>query len=195
MKIAVIGTGYVGLVTGTCFANSGNEVICVDIDVDKIDALQQGKIPIFEPGLEQLVSYNLAAERLMFSTDLAKGVSSAEIVFLAVGTPQGEDGTADLSALWTVVNGIAPHLQEAAIVVTKSTVPVGTNARIFAQLEELTGRQCFVASNPEFLKEALRSKTSRSPIVWSLGSENHLPLKYCDSFMNPICEPSIRSWS
>ena len=163
MKIAVIGTGYVGLVTGTCFANSGNEVICVDIDVDKIDALQQGKIPIFEPGLEQLVSYNLAAERLMFTTDLAKGVSSAEIVFLAVGTPQGEDGTADLSALWTVVNGIAPHLQEAAIVVTKSTVPVGTNARIFAQLEELTGRQCFVASNPEFLKEGAAIEDFEKP--------------------------------
>ena len=153
MRIAVIGTGYVGLVSGTCFADSGNEVACVDIDAEKVAALGQGKVPIYEPGLEEMVAYNLAAGRLSFTTDLPAAVSPAEIIYLAVGTPQGEDGAANLSALWSVVAEVAPHLQPHAIVVTKSTVPVGTNSRIYAQLKELTGRECFVASNPEFLKE------------------------------------------
>lgn len=153
MKIAIVGTGYVGLVTGTCFADSGNEVTCVDIDAEKVAALSRGVVPIYEPGLEEMVAYNLSAQRLVFSTDLAGAVKPAEIVYLAVGTPQGEDGSADLSALWSVVEELAPYLREDAIVVTKSTVPVGTNARIFSQLKELTGRDCDVASNPEFLKE------------------------------------------
>jgi UDPglucose 6-dehydrogenase len=153
MEIAVIGTGYVGLVTGTCFADSGNNVTCVDIDKAKVDALSRGEIPIYEPGLEEMVLHNLEAKRLTFTTDVAAAVVSAEIVYLAVGTPQGADGSADLSALWKVVEGIAPHLREDAVVVTKSTVPVGTNARIHAMLKELTGRDCEVASNPEFLKE------------------------------------------
>jgi len=153
MKIAIVGTGYVGLVTGTCFADSGNEVTCVDIDAEKVAALSRGVVPIYEPGLEEMVAYNLSAQRLVFSTDLAEAVKPAEIVYLAVGTPQGEDGSADLSALWSVVEELAPYLREDAIVVTKSTVPVGTNARIFSQLKELTGRDCDVASNPEFLKE------------------------------------------
>ena len=153
MKIAVIGTGYVGLVTGTCFADSGNDVTCVDIDADKVAALNRGEIPIYEPGLEEMVEYNVASNRLTFTTDLPASVKSAEIVYLAVGTPQGDDGAANLSALWSVIEGIAPHLREDAVIVTKSTVPVGTNAHIYAQLQELTGRQCRVASNPEFLKE------------------------------------------
>jgi UDPglucose 6-dehydrogenase len=153
MEIAVIGTGYVGLVTGTCFADSGNNVMCVDIDEAKVAALSRGEIPIFEPGLGDMVSHNLSVKRLTFTTDLAAAVTLAEIVYLAVGTPQGANGGADLSALWKVVQGIAPHLHKDAVVVTKSTVPVGTNARIFAMLKELTGRECEVASNPEFLKE------------------------------------------
>lgn len=153
MKIAVIGTGYVGLVTGACFADSGNDVICVDIDEAKIEALKNGEIPIYEPGLTELVAHNTKAKRLHFTTDTDVAVSQAEIVYLAVGTPQGPDGAADLSAMWHVVRGIAPHLREDAIVVTKSTVPVGTNARIFSILKEITGRECDVASNPEFLKE------------------------------------------
>jgi UDPglucose 6-dehydrogenase len=153
MEIAVIGTGYVGLVTGTCFADSGNNVTCVDIDKAKVDALTRGEIPIYEPGLEEMVLHNLEAKRLTFTTNLAAAVTSAEIIYLAVGTPQGADGAADLSALWKVVEGIAGHLREDAVVVTKSTVPVGTNARIYAMLKELTGRDCEVASNPEFLKE------------------------------------------
>ena len=153
MKIAVIGTGYVGLVTGACLADSGNDVTCIDIDAAKIEALNAGEIPIFEPGLAELVEHNTKAGRLHFTTDGDATVTRAEIVFLAVGTPQGVDGAADLSAMWSVVRGIAPHLHQHAIVVTKSTVPVGTNARIGAILKELTGRDCDVASNPEFLKE------------------------------------------
>jgi UDPglucose 6-dehydrogenase len=153
MKIAVIGTGYVGLVTGTCFADSGNDVTCVDIDQAKIDQLRRGEIPIYEPGLEEMVRDNMAAERLHFTTDLAAAVKPADVVYLAVGTPQSDSGAADLSALWAVVDGIAPHLRSDAVVVTKSTVPVGTCAKITSRLQERTGRDCDVASNPEFLKE------------------------------------------
>ncbi len=153
MKITMIGTGYVGLVTGTCFAESGNDVVCVDINEEKIAGLKRGVIPIFEPGLSELVQRNVAADRLDFTTNLRAAVESAQIVYLAVGTPQSHDGAADLTALWTVVRDISPHLAEGAIVVTKSTVPVGTNAGIYTRLRELTGRDIDVASNPEFLKE------------------------------------------
>ncbi len=128
MKIAVIGTGYVGLVTGTCFSDSGNDVTCVDIDETKIELLNDGEIPIYEPGLSELVKQNIEAGRLHFTTDLPAAIGSAGVVFLAVGTPQNESGAADLSALWNVATAIAPHLGEDTIVVTKSTVPVGTNA-------------------------------------------------------------------
>ena len=153
MKIAVIGTGYVGLVTGTCFADSGNDVTCVDIVQKKVDMLNRGEVPIYEPGLAEMVEHNIKAERLHFTTDLAAAIKPAEVVYLAVGTPQGDDGAANLSALWKVVEQLAPHLREDAVVVTKSTVPVGTCARITSMLREFTGRDCDVASNPEFLKE------------------------------------------
>lgn len=153
MKVAVIGTGYVGLVTGTCFANSGNDVTCVDIDEEKIAALREGTIPIYEPGLSDLVVRNHQNGRLTFTTDVSEAVTPAEVVYLAVGTPSGADGAADLSALWAVAESIAPHLRKDAIVVTKSTVPVGTNARLFSRLSELVGHPVRVASNPEFLKE------------------------------------------
>ncbi len=153
MKIAMVGTGYVGLVTGTCFAESGNDVTCIDIDEAKIEKLKQGKVPIYEPGLSELVLRNTSAGRLHFTTDLASAVKKAKLVYLAVGTPQSHDGSADLSALWTVVENIAPHLREDAIVVIKSTVPVGTNEGAYRRLKEFTGRECDVASNPEFLKE------------------------------------------
>jgi UDPglucose 6-dehydrogenase len=154
MKIAVIGTGYVGLVTGTCFADSGNDVTCVDIDQAKIDQLNRGDIPIYEPGLEELVheNQNKDVDRLHFTTDFST-VSSAKLVYLAVGTPQREDGRADLGPMRDVVVSIAPHLAQDAIVVIKSTVPVFTNDEINRRLRELTGRDCDVASNPEFLKE------------------------------------------
>ncbi len=153
MKIAVVGTGYVGLVTGTCLADSGNDVTCIDIDAGKIERLAQGKVPIYEPGLTEMVVRNAASGRLHFTTDLAAAARDAKLFFIAVGTPSADDGAADLTALWKVVETLAPNLPSDAIVIVKSTVPVGTNAAVNARLRELTGRDCDVASNPEFLKE------------------------------------------
>lgn len=149
----MIGTGYVGLVSGTCFAESGNNVICVDIDQGKVDRLNQGIIPIYEPGLTELVQRNHKAGRLHFTTQAAEAVRNAKVVYLAVGTPQGPDGAANLSALWSVVDSIAPHIERDTIIVTKSTVPVGTNEGIYRRLFELNKKKYRVASNPEFLKE------------------------------------------
>ena len=153
MKIAILGTGYVGLVTGTCLADSGNHVACVDIDEAKIERLNRGILPIYEPGLAELVERGAEAKRLSFTTDLAAAVKTARLVFMAVGTPPCDDGSADLTSLWRAEDAIAPHLAKNAIVITKSTVPVGTNAALAARLKEKTGRDCDVASNPEFLKE------------------------------------------
>ena len=173
MRIAIVGTGYVGLVTGTCFADSGNEVTCIDIDEKKINALRKGEIPIYEPGLSDLVIRNFEEGRLQFTTDIAKGVELADIVYLAVGTPPSTDGSADLSALWAVADAIAPHLPQEAIVVTKSTVPVGTNQKLFERLNAATGRTCRVASNPEFLKEgaAIEDFTKPDRVVVGVRSE------------------------
>ncbi|MGE3409475.1 MAG: UDP-glucose/GDP-mannose dehydrogenase family protein, partial [Pirellulales bacterium] len=153
MKIAIIGTGYVGLVTGTCFAETGNDVTCVDNVAAKIDMLRAGQVPIYEPGLAELVQRNACLKRLHFTTDLGAAVKPARLIFLAVGTPQADDGSADTSMLEKVVADLAPHLNEHSIVVTKSTVPVGTNARLRQILLDKTGREHHVASNPEFLKE------------------------------------------
>jgi UDPglucose 6-dehydrogenase len=157
MKIAMIGTGYVGLVTGTCLADSGNDVTCVDIDQAKIERLEHGEIPIYEPGLSELVVRNASAGRLKFTTKTADAVRPAKLIFIAVGTPTSEraedKGAADLKYVWKAVEGFAPHLPKDAIVVVKSTVPVGTNTKLWHRLRELTGRECDVASNPEFLKE------------------------------------------
>lgn len=153
MNIVMIGTGYVGLVTGTCLAESGNDVTCVDIDQAKIDGLRRGEIPIYEPGLSELVQYNVRSGRLRFTTSAAEAVPGSECVFIAVGTPQNEDGSADLAVLWTVVESLASLLPEGVIVVVKSTVPVGTNRAVARRLRQLAGRDIDVASNPEFLKE------------------------------------------
>ncbi|MEN6407593.1 MAG: UDP-glucose/GDP-mannose dehydrogenase family protein [Thermoguttaceae bacterium] len=163
MKIAVVGTGYVGLVTGTCLAETGNDVTCVDCDRKKIEILNRGHIPIYEPGLAELVARNVAAGRIRFTTDLPLAAKKAQLLFLAVGTPPGDDGMADLSALWSVVEQIAPHLAPACIVICKSTVPVGTNAKVAARLTELTGRAVDVASNPEFLKEGMAIEDFMKP--------------------------------
>jgi UDPglucose 6-dehydrogenase len=152
MKIAVIGTGYVGLVTGTCFAESGNEVTCIDKDVRKIETLQQGRLPIYEPGLLELVQRNRREGRLTFTTDLAKGIAPAQLVFIAVGTPQAHDGSADLSTLWAVGDSLTAHVNGPKIVVIKSTVPVGTNRALAERLAKAKF-PIDVASNPEFLKE------------------------------------------
>ncbi len=135
VKIVMVGTGYVGLVTGTCLADSGNDVTCVDINERKIEGLRQGVMPIYEPGLQELVLRNAKAQRLHFSTDLAAAVASAQLVFIAVGTPQGDDGAADLSALWKVCDAVAVALPSSAIVVVKSTVPVGTNRQVYERMK------------------------------------------------------------
>ncbi|MGE3316099.1 MAG: UDP-glucose/GDP-mannose dehydrogenase family protein [Planctomycetaceae bacterium] len=153
MKIVMIGTGYVGLVTGTCFAESGNDVTCVDIDQKKIDNLRKGEIPIYEPGLTELVQRNSKAGRLKFTTSYPEAVPGADAVFIAVGTPQGDDGSADLRGLWAVTDSLAPHLSTQTVVVVKSTVPVGTNRKVAERLKSLLKRDVDVASNPEFLKE------------------------------------------
>ena len=153
MRIAVIGTGYVGLVQGTCLAESGNDVVCVDKVAAKIEGLKHGKIPIYEPALSELVHRNLRDGRLVFTTDIVQGILDAEIVFIAVGTPQGERGGADLSGVWEVGRQIAASLRSPKIVVIKSTVPVGTNAELARRMAEVTSVAFDVASNPEFLKE------------------------------------------
>ena len=163
MRIAVVGTGYVGLVSGACFANSGNTVTCLDINADKIARLNRGEIPIYEPGLEELVVRSAKAGRLLFTTDTAAAIQSAHVIFLAVGTPPSADGSADLSSLWRVIDSIAPYLDPEAVVVTKSTVPVGSCAGIEARLKERTGRECRVASNPEFLKEGAAIEDFQKP--------------------------------
>jgi UDPglucose 6-dehydrogenase len=163
MRIGVVGTGYVGLVTGTCFADSGNAVTCLDINADKVARLRRGEIPIYEPGLEELVERNTRSGRLRFTTDTADAIRAAEVVFLAVGTPPAADGSADLTALWKVIDTIAPYLDPAAVVVTKSTVPVGTCAGIERRLQERLGRDCRVASNPEFLKEGAAIEDFQKP--------------------------------
>ncbi len=158
MKIAIVGTGYVGLVTGTCFAEVGIDVTCIDIDQQKIDNLLQGVLPIYEPGLEEMVARNVSKGRLNFSTSLAAGIKDADVAFIAVGTPPGEDGSADLKYVLAVARGIGEHMNSYGVIVTKSTVPVGTAAKVRAEIERalaLRGEniEFDVASNPEFLKE------------------------------------------
>ena len=163
MKIAVIGTGYVGLVQGTCLAESGNDVVCIDKDATKIEGLKQGRIPIYEPGLSELVHRNHRDGRLQFSTDLASGIADAEIVFIAVGTPQGDDGGADLSGVWAVGRQVAENLNGPKVIVIKSTVPVGTNAELARRMKEVAKVPFDVANNPEFLKEGAAIEDFNKP--------------------------------
>ncbi|MGB7211415.1 MAG: UDP-glucose/GDP-mannose dehydrogenase family protein [Gemmatimonadales bacterium] len=151
--IAVIGSGYVGLVAGACFAETGNDVVCADIDRAKIARLQANDIPIYEPGLEELVRRNQAEGRLRFSTDVGSAVEGARVVFIAVGTPPGEDGSADLKHVLAVAKTIGQHMKSSKVVVTKSTVPVGTAAKVRAAVAAETKTPFAVCSNPEFLKE------------------------------------------
>jgi len=158
MKIAVVGTGYVGLVTGTCFAEVGIDVTCIDIDQKKIDNLHNGILPIYEPGLEEMVARNVKSGRLNFSTSLADSIKEADVAFIAVGTPPGEDGSADLKYVLAVARGIGENMDNYTVVVTKSTVPVGTAAKVRFEIEQALAKrgasvEFDVASNPEFLKE------------------------------------------
>jgi UDPglucose 6-dehydrogenase len=153
VKIAVIGTGYVGLVTATCLAESGNTVVGIDNNQAKIDMINAGQLPIYEPGLMELVQRNRREDRLEFTTDLRAGVASAQVVFIAVGTPQAADGAADLSNLWSVADALVAAVNGPKVIVVKSTVPVGTNSELAKRLANKSVHTLDVASNPEFLKE------------------------------------------
>ena len=172
MRIAVVGTGYVGLVAGACLAETGNDVACVDLDAAKIARLSAGDLPIYEPGLEPLVRQNLDAGRLTFTTDLGAAVTGARVVFIAVGTPAGEDGSADLAHVLAAARVIGRHMDDGTVVVTKSTVPVGTAGRVRAAIEGETRRTFHVCSNPEFLKEGAAVEDFMRPDRVVLGVES-----------------------
>src|SRR5919206_2101410 len=174
MRIAMIGKGYVGLVSGACFSDFGHDVICVDKDERKIDALRQGVMPIFEPGLEDLVDRNVRGGRLAFTTDLGEGVDGAEAVFIAVGTPSRRgDGHADLSYVFGAAEEIARALTGPAVVVTKSTVPVGTGDEVERILRETAPEaQAWIVSNPEFLREGAAIQDFKRPDRIILGTDS-----------------------
>jgi UDPglucose 6-dehydrogenase len=153
MKLSVFGSGYVGLVAGACFADVGNQVICVDIDDNKIDRLRKGDIPIYEPGLAEIIKRNVTEERMSFTTDIKSSVEISQILIIAVGTPPGEDGSADLQHVLDVAKSIGTYMNEFKIVVDKSTVPVGTAEKVSAEIRKYTKHNFAVVSNPEFLKE------------------------------------------
>ena len=188
MKIAVVGTGYVGLVTGTCFAEFGISVTCVDVDKAKIDMLQDGRVPIFEPGLEEMVRRNRAVGRLSFSTDLKAAVEPSEVVFIAVGTPQDEDGSADLSHVREVARGIGRAMNGYKVVVTKSTVPMGTGAMIreIIQKEQPRPIEFSVASNPEFLREGSAIEDFMRPNRVVIGADDARAVEVLKELYNPL---------
>ena len=172
MKIAVIGTGYVGLVAGACLAENGNEVICVDKDSAKVRALQRGRIPIYEPGLEELVRRNRTEKRLTFTTDLTKGVRASQIIFVAVGTPTGEDGSADLRHVLDVAREIGKAMNGYKVVVDKSTVPVGTSEKVRYVIKKETSHPFSVVSNPEFLKQGAAIEDFMKPDRVVIGADD-----------------------
>ena len=189
MKIAVIGTGYVGLVTGTCFAETGNEVTCVDIDQRKVDMLNNGQITIYEPGLEKIFLRNLKEERLRFTSDLQSGIEGAQILFLALPTPPGEDGSADLKYVLGVAKALGKIISDYVAVVDKSTVPVGTAEKVTAAIAEHSKVEFDVVSNPEFLREGVAVEDFMKPdrVVIGCGSER------AKKFMSELYAPFVRS--
>ncbi|MDE5568248.1 MAG: UDP-glucose/GDP-mannose dehydrogenase family protein [Muribaculaceae bacterium] len=197
MNIAIVGTGYVGLVSGACFAEVGANVTCVDIDKDKIDLLVKGEIPIYEPGLDELVKRNIKAGRLHFTTDLAKVIDDVEVVFCAVGTPPDEDGSADLSHVIEVARSFGRLINKYSIFVTKSTVPVGTAVVIKEVIEEELQRRGVsvdfeVASNPEFLKEGAAIKDFMSPDRVVIGIESQRARKVMERLYRPFLLNNFR---
>lgn len=185
-KIAVIGTGYVGLVTGTCFAETGNQVVCVDIDANKVDKMRKGIIPIYEPNLETLFDRNITAERLSFTTSLEDGVKDAEIIFLALPTPPGEDGSADLSYILNVAEQLGKLITEYKVIVDKSTVPVGTAEKVTAVIAENAQVDFSVVSNPEFLREGFAVSDFMKPDRVVIGTSDARARKAMESLYRPF---------
>ena len=189
MKIAVVGTGYVGLVVGACLAETGNDVVCADKDVAKIAMLEAGGMPIYEPGLEELVRRSHAEERLKFTTDLPAAVRASEIVFIAVGTPQGEDGAADLQHVLNVARDIGQAIDKYTVVVDKSTVPVGTAKRVQATIAKETSQPFSVVSNPEFLKQGAAIDDFMKPDRVVIGTDDERSAEV----MKDLYAPFIRT--
>jgi UDPglucose 6-dehydrogenase len=192
MKIVVVGTGYVGLVTGTCFAEVGIDVTCIDIDQKKIENLKKGILPIYEPGLEEMVSRNVEESRLHFSTNLAESIAGCDVAFIAVGTPPGEDGSADLKYVLGVAKEIGEHMNDYGVVVTKSTVPVGTAQKVKAAVQESLDKRnknipFDVASNPEFLKEGAAIDDFLKPDRIVIGIES----KRAEDIMRKLYKPFL----
>jgi UDPglucose 6-dehydrogenase len=192
MKITVIGSGYVGLVSGICFAKIGHEVVCVDKDQSKIDKLKQGIIPIFEPGLKELLSEVSAANRISFSTDLESSLNGAKAVFIAVGTPQDEDGSADMSYVFAVAKEIAQTAKDHKLIVTKSTVPVGTGSKITKIVKEVNSNLEFsIASNPEFLREGAAIDDFMNPDRIVVGVEDETSKKIMAEIYQEFSEDKV----
>lgn len=192
MKICVVGVGYVGLVTGGCLAEAGNDVVCVDVDGEKIAALQKGVIPIYEPGLSEIVKHNKKLGRLEFTTDLKYGVDSSLIIFLAVGTPSAPDGSADISAILTVAADIAENLKEYRIIATKSTVPVGTYKKVTDIIKSKTETPFDYVSNPEFLKEGAAVEDFMRPDRIIIGTTSPTVGKIMKQLYSPFMRKGNR---
>jgi UDPglucose 6-dehydrogenase len=172
MKIAVVGTGYVGLVTGTCFAETGNQVTCVDINQEKVQQMQAGKIPIYEPGLDDLFQRNTQEGRLHFTTSLKEGIEGAKVIFLALPTPPGADGSADLKYILQVANDLGPILSDYTVIIDKSTVPVGTSDKVRAAIAKNATVEFDVVSNPEFLREGVAVEDFMKPDRVVIGTQS-----------------------
>lgn len=189
MKLAVVGTGYVGLVTGTCFADTGNEVICVDNNVEKVNQMKKGRVPIYEPDLDQLFDRNTKQGRLNFTTDLKSAVKEAEIIFLALPTPPGEDGSADLSYILSVAEELGSLIEDYKVIVDKSTVPVGTSEKVHSILAEKLDPSLFdVVSNPEFLREGVAVNDFMKPDRVVIGTSSDIAREK----MRRLYEPFVR---
>jgi len=189
MNVAVVGTGYVGLVAGTCFADIGNSVICVDVNNEKIDALNHGEIPIYEPGLEEMVKRNVKEDRLSFTTDIVQAVKDSTIIFIAVGTPPNEDGSADLKYVLAVAKSIGQNMNGFKVIVDKSTVPVGTAALVKKEVASYTDFDFAVVSNPEFLKEGAAIDDFMKPDRVVIGTSN----EEAAEIMRDLYAPFVRT--
>lgn len=192
MDITIIGTGYVGLVTGTCFAEKGNKVVCVDINAAKVEQMQRGVIPIYEPGLEEIFIKNISEGRLSFTTELNKGIEKAEVIFLALPTPPGEDGSADLRYILSVAESLGPLLNKYAVIVNKSTVPVGTAEKVAARISLNCKVRFDVVSNPEFLREGIAVKDFMEPERVVIGSSSSEALSVMKSLYKPFIKKKAK---
>ncbi|MBX2907425.1 MAG: UDP-glucose/GDP-mannose dehydrogenase family protein [Taibaiella sp.] len=187
MQLAIIGTGYVGLVTGTCFAETGNNVVCIDIDERKIENLRNGKSPIYEPGLDVLLERNIKEKRLTFTTDIVEGIKDARVIFLALPTPPGKDGSADLQYVLNVAESLSKIITKYTVIVNKSTVPVGTAEKVHAVLAQRLDRELFdVVSNPEFLREGVAVDDFLKPDRVVIGSSSEKARKVMDELYQPF---------